>query len=118
MQTNIKVLAWLHVILGIMGLLLGCAIITIMLSAGLISGDSEAMGVLTIISMFGIGLLLLLAAPTIVAGIGLLQYRSWARVLALVLALFNLFAFPHGTVFGIYTFVSLLHSDAAMLFSK
>ena len=29
----------------------------------------------------------------------------------------NLFAFPHGTVFGIYTFVSLLHADAAMLFA-
>jgi hypothetical protein len=118
MQTNIKVLAWLHVILGIMGMLIGCVIVVIMLSAGLISGDNEAMGILTIISMFGIGLTLLLSAPTVVAGIGLLQYRSWARVLALILALFNLFAFPHGTVFGIYTFVSLLHPDAAALFTK
>lgn len=118
MQTNIKVLAWLHVILGIAGLLLGCAIVVIMLSAGVISGDNEALGILMIIGTFGVGLTLLLSAPSIVAGIGLLQYRSWARVLALILAFLNLFAFPHGTVFGIYTFISLLHADTATLFAK
>ena len=54
----------------------------------------------------------------IVAGIGLLQYRSWARVLALILAFFNLLAVPHGTVFGVYTLISLLNTDAAALFDK
>ncbi len=118
MQTNIKVLGWLHVVLGVLGLLLGCMIVAIMLSAGVISGDHEAIGILMIISICGVGLTLLLCVPTVVAGIGLLQYRSWARVLALVLAFFNLFVFPHGTVFGIYTFISLLHADAALLFTK
>ena len=118
MGTNVKILAWLHVILGILGLLIGCSVVTIMLSAGLISGDNEAMGILTIIGAFIVGLTLLLSAPTIVAGVGLLQYRSWARVLALVLAFFNLLAFPHGTVFGVYTIVSLLTGDTATLFTK
>ena len=117
MQTNVKVLGWIHIVLGILGLLIGCFVIAIMMSAGLFSGDKTAMGVLTIIATVGVALTLLFSAPGVIAGIGLLQYRSWARVLALILAFFNLLAFPHGTVFGIYTLISLLNTDAAALFS-
>ncbi len=118
MQTNVKVLAWLHIVMGILGLLIGCFVVAIMMSAGLFSGDREAMGILAIIGTFGVALTLLLSAPGIVAGVGLLQYRSWARVLALVLAFFNLLAIPHGTVFGVYTLISLLNTDTAILFNK
>lgn len=118
MQTNVKVLGWLHIVLGILGLLIGCFAVAIMMSAGLFSGDRTAIGVLTIIATVGVALTMLLSAPGIVAGIGLLQYRSWARVLALVLAFFNLLAVPQGTVFGIYTLISLLNTDAAALFNK
>ena len=118
METNVKVLAWLHIVLGILGVLIGCFIIAIMMSAGLFSGDRTAMGVLTIIATIGVVLTVLISAPGIVAGIGLLQYRSWARVLALILAFFNLLAVPHGTVFGVYTLISLLNTDAAALFDK
>jgi uncharacterized membrane protein (DUF2068 family) len=86
------------------------------MSAGLLSGEDEAMLVLAIVGTFIAGLMLVLSAPGIVAGIGLLNLKSWARVLALILALFNLPMFPQGTVFGIYTFVSLLNEDAAQLF--
>lgn len=118
MQTNVKVLGWLHIVLGILGLLIGCFVIAIIMSAGLFSGDRTAMGILTIIGTLGVALTLVLSAPGIVAGIGLLQFRSWARVLALVLAFFNLLAVPHGTVFGVYTLISLLNTDAAALFNK
>lgn len=118
MQTNVKVLGWLHIVLGILGLLIGCFVVAIMMSAGLFSGDRTAIGVLTIIATIGVALTMLFSAPGIVAGIGLLQYRSWARVLALVLAFFNLLAIPHGTVFGVYTLISLLNTDAAALFNK
>jgi len=118
MQTNVKVLAWLHIVLGILGIMIGCFVIAIMLSAGLFSGDRTAMGILTIIGTFGAALTLILSAPGIVAGVGLLQFRSWARVLALVLAFFNLLAVPHGTVFGVYTLISLLNTEAAALFDR
>lgn len=118
MKTNIKVLAWLHIALGILSILLGSFVFLILMSAGLISGDDEAMIVLGIVSTFIAGITVVLSVPGIVAGIGLLNFRSWARVLALILAFFNLLAFPHGTVFGIYTFVSLLNPDASTLFSK
>ena len=118
METNVKVLAWLHIVLGILGIMIGCFVIAIMMSAGLFSGDRTAIGVITIIATVGVVLTLLLSAPGIVAGIGLLQYRSWARVLALILAFFNLLVVPHGTVFGVYTLISLLNTEAAALFNQ
>ena len=118
MKTNIKVLGWLHIALGILGVLLGSFIFLILMGTGLISGDDDAFIVLSIISAFIAALTVILSVPGIVAGIGLLNFRTWARVLALVLAFFNLFAFPHGTIFGVYTFVSLLNTDASTLFGK
>ena len=36
------------------------------------------------------------------AGAGLLQYKSWGRVLAIIMAILMLFKFPIGTAVGIY----------------
>jgi hypothetical protein len=59
----------------------------------------------------------LLSAPGIIAGVGLLGFHSWARILALVLAVLNLPGFPIGTLLGIYTLYALLDDDAAHLFA-
>jgi hypothetical protein len=44
------------------------------------------------------------AAGVIAAGIGLLQYRDWARTLAIIMAVLLLFHFPIGTAVAIYAF--------------
>jgi hypothetical protein len=44
------------------------------------------------------------AAGTAAAGVGLLQYRDWARVLTIIMAVLLLFHFPIGTAVGIYAF--------------
>ena len=49
----------------------------------------------------------------VIAGIGLLRYREWARVLTLVLAAFMLIGFPFGTAIGIYAFWVLLSSEGS-----
>lgn len=46
------------------------------------------------------------------AGWGLLNYRSWARVLALVLGIIALIHFPFGTALGIYTLWVLLPGES------
>ncbi|MBY0432614.1 MAG: hypothetical protein K2U26_00730 [Cyclobacteriaceae bacterium] len=51
----------------------------------------------------GIILVILFAIPSILAGWGLLTYKSWALTLALVLGCFKLFSFPIGTALGVYT---------------
>jgi ABC-type glycerol-3-phosphate transport system permease component len=52
----------------------------------------------------------------ILAGYGLLKYKSWARILAIILALLNLILFPIGTVIGIYTLWVMFNDEAEALF--
>jgi hypothetical protein len=61
----------------------------------------------TLATIFGV---LILAKATVgfIAGWGLLQRESWARVVALVLSFLALFNIPFGTAIGIYTMWVLL----------
>ena len=52
-----------------------------------------------------------LAAGVAAAGVGLLQYRDWARTLAIIMAVLLLFHFPIGTVIGIYAFWVLFSQE-------
>ncbi len=118
METNVKVLGWLYIILGILGVLVGALILGILLSVGVIADDPEAAGILFIVGVTLGAIMTIISAPGIVAGIGLLKFKSWARVLALILGILNLPGFPFGTVLGIYTLISLLTEDAAVLFAE
>jgi ABC-type glycerol-3-phosphate transport system permease component len=53
----------------------------------------------------------------VLAGYGLLKYKSWARILAIILAILNLILFPIGTALGIYTLVIMFNDEAEALFS-
>ncbi len=52
------------------------------------------------------------AACGFIAGWGLLQRESWARMVALVLAFISLFNIPFGTALGVYTLWALLPSHS------
>ncbi len=45
------------------------------------------------------------------AGVGLLQYKSWGRVLAVIMAILMLFKFPIGTAIAIYAFWGLFSHE-------
>jgi len=53
------------------------------------------------------GFYLIVSILGALAGWGLLERRPWARVLAIVLAIFALLKFPLGTALGIYTLWTL-----------
>lgn len=68
---------------------------------------------------FLIGLLFLaLATPSIAAGVGLLRYRNWGRVLTIVLAFLRLLEFPLGTLTAIYSFWVLLSEGGKNFFKE
>jgi hypothetical protein len=117
-ETNIKVLGWLYIVMGALGILAAILLLVMLMGIGVIANERDAMLVLSIVGI-SIGVLLsIISLPNIIAGAGLLRFKSWARVVALILGFFNLFAFPLGTVLAIYTFVSLLNQDAAVLFQR
>jgi phage-related minor tail protein len=47
--------------------------------------------------------IVLFSIPSIIGGGALLQGKSWALTLVLILGCFKLFSFPIGTAIGIYT---------------
>jgi hypothetical protein len=48
----------------------------------------------------------------LIAGWGLLERQSWARILAIVLAFLSLIHIPFGTAIGVYTLWVLLSSSS------
>jgi hypothetical protein len=56
------------------------------------------------------------ALPGLLTGWGMLQYRPWARILGIVLAALDLFAFPVGTALGVYSLWVLFHPEVVALF--
>ena len=53
-----------------------------------------------------------------IAGIGLLRYREWARVLTLIMAAFMLIGFPFGTAIGVYAFWVLLSNEGSSNYKR
>ena len=62
-------------------------------------------------------LLVLYGLPAVIAGWGLLKFRPWGRILAIVVAAVSLTSFPLGTAFGIYALIILFRKDTEALFS-
>ena len=116
MRSNTKVLAWLYIVLGVIGVLAGILTLVILTGTGFVVGDRDAAAILTTIGIVVAVVVTVISAPNIIAGIGLLKFKPWARVLAIVLAFLNLFGFPLGTILAVYTFISLLNSEASQLF--
>ena len=68
---------------------------------------------------FLIGMLfLVMAMPSVAAGVGLLRYRSWGRVLTLVLSFLRILEFPLGTLTAIYSFWVLLSKGGKDFFKE
>jgi hypothetical protein len=56
--------------------------------------------------------------PGIVAGIGLLKRRPWARIIMIILGILDLPCIPFGTILGIYILWALLKEQTSQLFKQ
>jgi hypothetical protein len=116
MDTHVKLLGWLYIVLGAVGILVGVFVAAIIAGGGLISQDRTAILVTSIVAAVIVFILILVSVPGVVAGIGLLAYKPWARILTLILGFLNLPGFPVGTALGIYTLYVLLTPETNQLF--
>jgi hypothetical protein len=123
MTTHVKVLGVLFIALSALGI---CAALFVGLAFGTASGvvaanaDADAAVALPIIGLAGTALtvfLLAISLPGLIAGIGLLNFKPWARILAIVLCAINLINIPFGTAMGIYGLWALLNKETEALFS-
>jgi hypothetical protein len=121
MKQHLTLVAALHIGLGVVGVLVAVIVVLGTILPGFIvlsvEGDSLPLGILSAIGC-GVGLLVIvLSAPGIIGGIGLLKHRSWARYLILILSVLQLFNIPVGTAVGIYSFWALLQPEMEALFA-
>lgn len=98
---GVSIIAIYYVFFAVMNLIGSCAILLFaLIPAAGSAGDSFGI----IASVFGIGIGFLFVASGallgLAAGLGLLRLKNWARILAIVLAIFTLLGFPIGTVIG------------------
>ena len=118
MDSHVKILGLTYIILNIGFLLVAGVVAVVSLSVGVLSGDPAAAGVMGIMGLAMSACFLVLAAPGILAGWGLLRYRPWARLLAIVLAVLNIVNVPLGTILSVYTLWVLLQDETSRLFES
>ena len=105
MSKHVRILGWLQIVLGVIDLLIGLAAFGVLSGVGVLSGDAATFGIMSIIGGLAGAFMLVMAVPNLLCGIGLLRnWGGWVIILAVVLGVFNLFKFPHGTAIAIYTF--------------
>ena len=125
MTGHVRALAILQIVYSSMGLLLGMFVFMLFGGIATIVGFSApiddslvAVPVLTVIGGIASSVILLLSLPRLIAGIGLLRFQNWGRILTFVVSILGLIDFPLGTGLGIYALWVLTHRDTVVLFES
>ena len=116
MERHVTLVAAINIAFGFLGIFFGLVILIVLVGAGILSHDPEALKITTIIGVSLACFLILTSIPEIIGGFGLLKRKTWARVLVLVIAVIDLMFIPIGTLIGIYALWVLLQEDTAKLF--
>ena len=114
MKSHIELLGWINIISGAFMLLIGALVVVALFFFAPVT-DRQAAIVLPVIAIVVGSVLGLISIGQIITGIGLLKRTPWARVLALVVAVFALFSFPIGTIIAIYSFWVLTREETQQL---
>ena len=124
MQTHVKVLAWLHIVFG--GLLILAGVVALLFFGGLAGivgiSDQTPDARIAVPILGGIGglvfvVMMVLALPGIIAGVGLLKFAPWDRIVTIVLSALHLLSVPIGTAIGIYGLWVLTKRETEALFA-
>jgi hypothetical protein len=125
MQTHVKLLAILRIVFACLAILIGIGLFVMfgglaaLVAVNETGSDAAAgMAVLGAIGTFLLVLLLALSLPGLIAGIGLLYMKPWAKILGLVVSALDLLSFPFGTALGIYGLWVLVNPETDRLFNQ
>ena len=118
MEKHLTIVAVLRIGWDALGILLGLAIFGIMIGSGLVAQDPDAVLITGLIGAVVGGFLILVSVPGIIGGIGLLRRARWARILVLIMSVFDLFFIPIGTMIGIYIIWVLMQDETVELLGR
>jgi hypothetical protein len=84
---------------------------------GFVENDEVAVRVLGFLSYILPAFIGTIALLGLVGGIALLSYRSWARVLVIIVSALGCLNIPIGTLVGVYTIWVLMQDETVKLFN-
>jgi len=117
MEKHVTLLGLFYIACSVLGILCAFIVFIAVVGGGFISGDREAIRITMIVGSAAASFLALISIPGIIAGIGLLNRREWARILTIILGVLNLINIPFGTALGIYTLWALMQDETVRIFS-
>lgn len=118
MEKHINIVAALRIACSVLGLIIGVVGFIVLRVIGDVSGDHDAKFVLTLIANIALIFFIILSIPGIIAGLGLLKRKEWARILTLILSVLDLLNFPIGTAVGVYSIWALSNNEVSAAFKK
>jgi len=119
MKQHVSLVGALHVGFGILGLL---GALAVYLSFHFVFGFVEDVDIAEeLISFLGNTLSLIIvffSTLGIIGGIGLFTYKSWARILVMIVSAINCLNIPIGTAKGVYSIWVLMQAETIELFEE
>ncbi len=118
MQKHITLVAAFHITFGIIFLMAGIAISTILTGIGFLSGEPEAFAILSTLAPIVGFLMAIVGIPMVIGGVGLLKKRPWARILVIIMSILMLFKIPIGTAVGVYSLWAMLQDETVAILNQ
>jgi hypothetical protein len=121
MEQHVKILGILYIVIGGLGVVAALIVFGVFGgAAGVIKAGQhpEAVPLLLLLGGLAMTVVLAMSAPSLIAGIGLLYLKPWARALTIILSVIHLFSVPFGTALGIYGLWVLLQRETEPLFRR
>jgi hypothetical protein len=119
MKKHVTIVGSIQIGFSALGLMAAVAVFVALSFARAVVGDDDVPQ--TVLRFLSISLPILIGSLSLlglVAGIGLLLYKPWARYVVIVLSTIDCLNIPFGTTKGIYSIWALIQDETVKLFNK
>ena len=118
MNTHVKVISVIDIVLGSVTALAGVVLLFAFLTGAVALNQTStaAAGAIMGVTLFASTFLIALGILGIVVGIKLVEHENWARITQIIFGVLQLFNFPLGTAFGVYSLWAMLSDEGRALF--
>jgi hypothetical protein len=117
MKKHVTVTGALHIGLGILGLI-GALVIFFALRLAMTAVGNEDIPTM-VLSILSVALPLMvgtISTMSLIGGVGVLAFKPWARIVAMVVSVIGCLWIPIGTLAGVYSLWVLMQDDTVKLF--
>jgi hypothetical protein len=117
-EGHFAILGTLHIARRALVLPIGVIGFPLFTGVGIATQDLKSAGILGIVGSLAIIVTGVIAFPSFLESVGLLQRREWGRILALVVGILSLIDFSIGTAPGVYTIRVVTDDDIEKSFKS